>query len=58
MTKPYELGYELMPHSPYSLDLVTIDYYLFLNQMTWIGGKRYDFNNEIIDQTYVEIKDF
>ena len=57
MAKLYELGYELVPHLPYSPDLAPSDYFLFPNLKKWLGGKRFSSNDEIIDQTNAYIKD-
>ena len=51
MAKFHELGYELVPHPPYSPDLAPSDYFLFPNLKKWLGGKRFCSNDEIIDQT-------
>ena len=39
MAKLYELGYELVPHPPYSPDLALSDYFLFPNLKKWLGGE-------------------
>ncbi|XP_011251320.1 histone-lysine N-methyltransferase SETMAR-like [Camponotus floridanus] len=46
MAKFHELGYELLPHPPYSPD-----YFLFPNLKKWLGGKRFGSNDEVIAQT-------
>ena len=51
MAKIHELGYELLPHPPYSPDLAPSDYFLFPNLKKWLGGKRFESNNEVISQT-------
>jgi len=48
MTKLYELGYELIPHPPYSPDLAPCDFFLFPNLKTWLGGKKFSSNEEVI----------
>ena len=57
MVKFHELGYELLPHLPYSPDLASIDYFLFANLKKLLGGKRFDSNNEIISQTNTYFED-
>ena len=51
MVKFNELGYELHPHLSYSLDLAPSDCFLFLYLKKWLGGKRFDPNDEVISQT-------
>ena len=58
MVKLYELGYELVPHLPYSPDLAPSDYILFPNLKKWLDGKRFSSNDEIIDQKNAYFKDF
>jgi hypothetical protein len=43
--------HELLPYLLYSSDLALNDYFLFLNLKKWLGGKRFDSNDEIISQT-------
>jgi len=47
MTK-LQLGYELIPHPPYSPDLAPYDFFLFPNLKTWLGGKKFSSNEEVI----------
>ena len=47
----HELRYKLLPHPPYSPDLVPSDYFLLPNLKKWLGGKRFYSNDEIISQT-------
>jgi len=44
----YELGYELIPHLPYYLDLAPCDFFLFPNLKTWLGGKKFSSNEKVI----------
>jgi len=44
----YELGYELIPHPLYSPDLAPCDFFLFPNLKTWLGGKKFLSNEEVI----------
>lgn len=59
MKKLDDLGYELLPHPPYSPDLAPSDYYLFSNLKLHLQGRRYKSNEEVIDETnaYFEEKD-
>ena len=49
MAKIKELGFELIPHPPYSPDLAPSDFFLFHNLQTWLDGKRFLFNEEVIN---------
>lgn len=49
--KLFELGYELLPHPPYSPDQAPSDYYLFPNLKRWLCGKRFYSNEELEDET-------
>ena len=49
--KLFDLRYEILPHPPYSPDLAPSDYFLFPNMNTWLGGKRFASNEEIIAAT-------
>lgn len=57
MAKIHEFGYELLPHPPYSPDLAPSDYFLFPNLKKWLGGKRFDSNDEVISQTRAYFED-
>jgi|SRR5687768_3191449 len=46
-----QLGYELIPHPPYSPDLAPSDYYLYPNLKRWLQGKRFYTNDEVIFET-------
>ena len=48
MAKIHELGFELIPHPPYSPDLIQCDFFLFPNLNPWLGGKRFSSNEEVI----------
>ena len=54
-----ELHFKLLPHQPYSLDLVPIDYWLFADSKRMLQGKRFGFNEKVISETeaYFEAKD-
>lgn len=49
MSKLHELGFELVPHAPYSPDLAPSDFFLFPNLKKWLAGKRFSTNEEVID---------
>ena len=49
--KLFDLRYEILPHPPYSPDLAPSDYFLFPNMKTWLRGKRFSSNEEIIAAT-------
>ena len=46
--KLFDLFYEILPHPPYSPDLAPCDYCLFPDMKTWLRGKRFLSNEEII----------
>lgn len=48
MAKIHELGFELVPHAPYSPDLAPCDYYLFPNLKRWLGGQKFLTNEDCI----------
>jgi transposase len=48
--KLMELGFQLVPHPPYSPDLAPSDYYLFPNMKKWLA-RRSDSNEEVIVET-------
>ena len=56
--KLFDLRYEILPHSPYSPDLATCDYFFFPNMKTWLGGKKFWSNEEIIAATIEYFKGF
>ena len=47
--KDTRVGFELIPHPTYSPDLAPCDLFLFANLKTWLGGKRFSPNEELID---------
>ena len=59
MAKLSELGYELLPHPPYSSDLAPSDYWLFADLKKMLQGKRFGSNEAVIAETeaYFEAKD-
>ena len=59
IAKLSELGYELLPHPPYSPDIAPSDYWLFADLKKMLQGKRFGWNEEVIAETeaYFEAKD-
>ena len=49
--KLVELGYELLPHSPYSPDLAPCDFFLFPNLKKSLAGQKFESNEEVIAAT-------
>lgn len=49
--KLLEIGFQLVPHPPYSPDLAPSDYYLFPNLKKWLAGQRFCSNEEVIAKT-------
>ena len=56
--KLFDLRYETLSHPPYSPDLAPTDYLLFPNMKTWLRGKRFSSNEEIIAATNEYFKEF
>ncbi|XP_055306592.1 histone-lysine N-methyltransferase SETMAR-like, partial [Sitodiplosis mosellana] len=48
MAKIHELRYEVLPHPAYSPDLAPCDFHLFPNLKKWLGGKRFNDDDEVI----------
>ena len=46
-----ELGYELLPHPPYSPDLAPCDFFLFPNLKKSLAGQKFQSNEEVIAAT-------
>lgn len=42
-----QLGWELLPHPPYSPDLAPSDYHLFTELKKWLAGKKFYSNEEV-----------
>lgn len=59
MAKLHELGFELLPHPPYSPDLAPSDFFLFADLKRMLAGKRFRTDEEVIAETeaYFEAKD-
>ena len=45
--KKHELGFESLPHPPYSSNLAPRDYYLFPNFKRWLCGRCFESNEEV-----------
>lgn len=48
----------MLSHSPYSPNLAPCDFFLFPNMKTWIAGKKFSSNEEVIVETeayFVEV---
>ena len=58
IAKLHELHFELLPHPPYSPDLVPSDYWLFGYLKGILKGKRFGSNEEVMSETeaYFEAK--
>lgn len=46
-TKLIEVGWEVLPHPPYSPDISPSDYYLFLSMSNFLANKRFDKDDDI-----------
>ena len=59
MAKFNELGFELLPHPPYSPDLAPKDFFLFSDLKRMLVGKKFKSNDEVVAQTetYFDEKD-
>lgn len=57
MAKLYELGYELLPHPPYSPDLAPSDYFLFADLKRMLAGQKFKTNDEVIAETEAYFED-
>ena len=59
MAKIYELLFKLLPHPPYSPDLASSDYWLFVDLKRRLQRKRFGSIEEVISETeaYCEAKD-
>lgn len=57
MTKITELNYELLEHSPYSLDMASSEYYLFPNLKKCLSGKHFKTNNTVVDGYFAPLPD-
>ena len=57
-SKLFDLSYEILPHPAYSLYLDPSEYFLFSNMKTWLGGKRFSSNEEIIATTNEHFEGF
>ena len=59
MVELNELSFELLPHPPYSPDLVPSNYWLFADLRKMLQGKRSGTNEEVIveSETYFDSED-
>ncbi len=59
MAKLNKLGFNLLPHQPYSPDLAPSNYWLFADLKKMLQGKRFGSNEEVLVATeaYFEAKD-
>ncbi|XP_031630281.1 histone-lysine N-methyltransferase SETMAR-like [Contarinia nasturtii] len=57
MAKLYELGFELLPHPPYSPDLAPSDYFLFADLKRMLAGKKFSTNEQVIAETEAYFED-
>ena len=59
MAKLHELHFELLPHSPYSPDLASSDYWLLADLKRMLEGIGFGSNEELISKTgaYFAAKD-
>ena len=59
MAKLQELGFELLPHPPYSPDLAPSDFFLFSDLKRMLAGKKFCADEEVIEEieAYFEAKD-
>jgi len=59
MAKLNEMGFELLPHPPYSPDLAPSDFFLFSDLKRMLAGKKFNADEEVISETeaYFEDKD-
>ncbi|XP_076258312.1 uncharacterized protein LOC143195215 [Rhynchophorus ferrugineus] len=58
MAKIHELGFELLPHPPYSPDLAPIDHFMFSDLKRMLAGKKFSSNEVIAEsEAYLEAKD-
>ena len=56
MVKLNELGFELLPHPPYSPDLAPSDYFLFADLKRYLSGKKFKTNAEVEAETEAYFK--
>ena len=60
MVKLHELGFELLPHPPYSPDLALSDYRLFADLKRMLSGKKFGTDEEVMAETeaaFFEVKE-
>jgi histone-lysine N-methyltransferase SETMAR len=57
MAKIHELGFELLPHPPYSPDLAPSDFFLFADLKRMLAGKKFKTDEEVIAETEAYFED-
>ena len=57
MAKLHELGFELLPHPPYSPDLAPSDFFLFSDLKRMLAGKKFGSDAEVIAETEAYFED-
>ncbi|GFV36022.1 mariner Mos1 transposase [Trichonephila clavipes] len=59
MAKLHELGFELLPHPPYTPNLAPSDFFLFSDLKKMLAGQKFRTDEEVIAETeaYFEAKD-
>ena len=57
MAKLHELGYDLLPHQPYSPDLAPSDFFLFADLKRMLAGKKFSSDEEVIAETEAYFED-
>ncbi|QQP37133.1 Putative DD34D transposase [Caligus rogercresseyi] len=57
MAKLNKLGYEWLPHPPYSPDLAPSDYFLFADLKRMLAGKKFKDNDGVIAETEAYFSD-
>ena len=55
--KSVELGYELLPHPPYSPDFAPCAFFLFPNLKKSLAGQKFESNMEVIAATEAHFSD-
>ena len=56
--KLVELGYELLPHPPYSPDQAPCNFFLSPNLKKSLAGQKFESNDEVIAATETYFSDF
>lgn len=56
IAKSNKLKYELLPHPPYTPEMVPSNFYLLLNMRRWLQGRRFQSNEEFKWETNAYFK--